>query len=85
VIRKRGERARLAWATRSARDWVRPRYGGEENPPVSERRVLSKLVRLVVLFSGPALVFVQQALAQIEDGRGPETDEDSRLAPARHV
>ena len=32
-----------------------------------------------------ALVLVHQALAQVEDGRGPEANEDTGFAPARHV
>src|ERR671917_2510174 len=32
-----------------------------------------------------ALVLVQEALAQVEDRRGPEADEDRGLAPPREV
>src|SRR5829696_9460316 len=32
-----------------------------------------------------SLVFLQEALAQVEDGRGPQPYEDRRLAPARKV
>ena len=31
------------------------------------------------------LVFLQETLAQVEDGRGPKPYEDRRLAPARKV
>jgi len=54
-------------------------------PPDEGRRHHSQLLRIIPKLGVIGLVFLQEALAQVEDGRGPKPYEDRRLAPARKV
>jgi hypothetical protein len=67
-------------------------FFGMALPPLVIRSDAGKIPRRCAMrkpfagVAGPlsrtALVFVEQALAQVHYGRGPESDEDCRLAPA---
>ena len=54
-------------------------------PPDQRRRHHSRLLRAIPKPGVISLVFLQEALAQVEYGRGPQSDEDRRLTPARSV
>ena len=54
--------------------------------PLNEgRRHHSQLLRITPKPGVVSLVFLQETLAQVEDGWGPKPYEDRRLAPARKV